>query len=431
MSVSSKRFILDEDGVGIAYPVNQVAGKVTQRRRKGRRSSKYSLRSLQELDETVASVGSKYQSPRRPGEDDLSSVGSCANTLVTSDGHAIYTHRNLIENMPQVKRGGRSNELYSVKSQRTKTSNRSKKSRGSRLKRGNSLERSISRTILQTAAAGVEAAHFLVRPEGNSSSGEIPVDFILHDLVRIDNLIHCESVSVKNRVRSKPPRERASLSGSFSSEVSKDKDFLNDTATTTPFITGSADIFSLGKPQEFDAITPVTSDETPPQGSEATASPKQNSHFDLNESLDDPFTLIDLQQFQVSASYSNCDDEVMENHAYFLPKEESFLLTSKAYNTKRTAASKHPTLAPSSTDPMESLFDVDDSWTTFEGNPFEDSFPLEMFNPKESSHGDSSRRSPSSILDFGMQRREERQLGIAFSQSTETAFSLTSTMVLI
>jgi hypothetical protein len=110
MSVSSKRFILDEDGVGIAYPVSQVAGKTIQRR-KGRRSSKYSqysLRSLQELDETVASVGSKYQSPRRPGEDDLS-VGSCANTLVTSDGHAIYTHRNLIENMPQVRRGGRSN----------------------------------------------------------------------------------------------------------------------------------------------------------------------------------------------------------------------------------------------------------------------------------------------------------------------------------
>jgi hypothetical protein len=88
MSVSSKRFILDEDGRGIAYPVHQVAGKTTQRR-KGRRSSKYSLRSLQELDETVASVGSKYQSPRRPGEDDLS-VGSCANTLVTSDGHALH-----------------------------------------------------------------------------------------------------------------------------------------------------------------------------------------------------------------------------------------------------------------------------------------------------------------------------------------------------
>jgi hypothetical protein len=412
MSVSSKRFILDEDGRGIAYPVNQVAGKTTQRRKGRRRSSKYSLRSLQELDETVASLGSKYQTPRRPGEDDLS-VGSCANTLVTSDGHAIYTHRNLIENMPQVKRGGRSNESYSVKSQRTNPSNRSKKSRGSRLKRGNSLERTISRTILQTAAAGVEAAHFLVRPEGNSSSGETPVDFILHDLVQVDNFIHSETVSVNTGVHSNPPRETVS------------KHFLDDTATTTPFSTGSADIFLRGKSNEFDAITPVTSDETPPHGSEADASPKQNTLFDCNESLDDPFTQIDLQQVQVSASYSNCDDE-----AYFLPKEESFLLTSQAYSTKRAAVSKHPTPAPPSADPMESLFNVDDAWTTFEGSAFDDSFPVDMFDPKES-HEASSRRSPSSIIDFGMQRREERQLGLAFSQSTETAFSLTSTMVLI
>jgi hypothetical protein len=429
MSVSSKRFILDEDCRGTAYPVNQVAGKTTQRRKGRRRSSKYSLRSLQELDETVASVGSKYQTPRRPGEDDLS-VGSCANTLVTSDGHAIYTHRNLIENMPQVKRGGRSNESYSVKSQRTNPSNRSKKSRGSRLKRGNSLERTISRTILQTAAAGVEAAHFLVRPEGNSSSGETPVDFILHDLVQVDNFSQSESASVKISVHSNSPRERVSLLGSFSSEVPKDKHVLDDTATTTPFSTGSADIFLRGKSKEFDAITPVTSDETPTHGSEADASPKQTSHFDRNESFDDPFTQIDLQHVQVSASYSNCDDEVRENHAYFLPKEESFLLTSKAYSTKRAAVSKHPTPAPSSADPMESLFNVDDAWTTFEGNPFDDSFPVDMFDPKES-HGASSRRSPSSIIDFGMQRREERQLGLAFSQSTETACSLTSTMVLI
>jgi hypothetical protein len=409
MSVSSNRFILDEDGQGIAYPVHQVAGKTTQRR-KGRRSSKYSLRSLQELDETVASVGSKYQSPRRPGEDDLS-VGSCANTLVTSDGHAIYTHRNLIENMPQVKRGGRSNELCSVKSQRTNPSHRSKKSRGSRLKRGSSLERTISRTILQTAAAGVEEAHFLVRPEGNSSSGETPVDFILHDLVQVDNFIQSETVSLKISVHSNPPQH-----------------FLNDTATTTPFSAGSADIFLLGKSQEFDVVTPVTSDETPPHGSEADASPLQNSHFDCNESLDDPFMQIDLQH--VKSSFSNCEDEVMENHAYFLPKEESFLLTSKAYNTKRAAASNYSTPAPSSADPMESLFNVDEAWTTFEGNPFDDSFPADVFAPKDS-HGASSRRSPSSIVDFGMQRREERQLGLAISQSTDTALSLTSTMVMI
>lgn len=426
MSVSSKRFVLDEDGRGVPFPATQVGGKTIQRR-KGRRSSKYSRRSLQELDETVASVGSKYQSPRRPGDDDLS-VGSCGNTLITSDGHAIYTHRNLIENMPQVKRGGRANEFCSVKSQRTNPSNRSKKSRGSRLKRGNSLERTISRTILQTAAAGVAEAHFLVRPEGNSSSGETPVDFILHDLVQADNFIHSETVSVKISVHSNSPRETVSRLGPFASEVPKAKDFLNDTTTTTLFRAGSADIFLQGKSREFDAVTPVTSDETPPHEDDVGAFPEEYSHFDRNGSLDDPFTQIDLQQ--VNSSYSNCDDEVMEIHAYFLPKEESFLLTSRAYNTKVAGASKHSTPAPSSADPIESLFNVDDAWTSFEGNPFDDSFPAEVFDPKESL-GASSRRSPSSIIEFGMQRREERQLGLAFSQSTETAFSLTSTMVMI
>jgi hypothetical protein len=335
-----------------------------------------------------------------------------------------YTHRNLIENMPQVKRGGRSNELCSVKSQRTNPSKISQKSRGSRLKRGNSLERTISRTILQTAAAGVEEAHFLVRPEGDSSSGETPVDFILNDLVQVDNFIHSESVSVKISVHSKSPQETASLVGAFSSEVPKFKHFLSNPTTTTPFSAGSTDIFLLGKSHEFDAVTPVTSDETPPHGSETGASPQQNSHFDRNESLDDPFTQIDLQQ--VKSSVSSCDDEVMENHAYFLPKEESFLLTSKAYNTKRAAAPKHPAPAPPSTD-MESLFDVDDAWTTFEGNPFDDSFPADVFDAKES-HGASSRGRSSSIVDFGMQARRTT---VWSSVSTESAFSLTPTMVMI
>jgi hypothetical protein len=430
MSVSSKRFILDEDGQGIACPVPQLAAKTT-RRRKGRRSNKYSLRSLQELDETVASVGKSYQSPRRPGED-ASSVGSCANTLVTSDGHAIYTHRNLIANMPQVKGGGRSNELCSVHSHRTNLSNRSKKSRGSRLKRGSSLERTISRTILNTAAAGVEEAHFLVRPEGNSSSGETPVDFILHDLDKVDNVIHSESASVKVSVHPNPPRKRvhaASLLGSLSSNVPKDKLF---TTTTSAFRAGSADIFLLGsKSLECNVITPVTSDETPPHADEADAFPHEDSHFDRNEPGDDPFSQIDLQQVHSSQwSYSNCDDTVMEHHAYFLPKEESFLHTSRAYNTKRAAGLKHPTPAPSSANPVESLFNVDEAWTTFDGNPFDDSFPADVFDSKES-HGASSRRSPSSIADFGMQMREERQMGLLVSQSTESAFSLTSTMVLI
>jgi hypothetical protein len=413
MSVSSKRFILDEDDQGIARPVSRAAVKAT-RRRKGRRSNKYSLRSLQELDETVASVGSvgtKYQSPRRPGEDDFSVV-SCANTLVTSDGHAIYTHRNLIENMPQVKGGGRSNELCSVQSHRTNPSNRSQKSRGSRLTRGNSLERTISRTILKTAAAGVEEAHFLVRPEGNSSSGETTVDYILHDLVQADTVMHSETASAKISVHSKTPREIEQAE--------------NDTTmTTSPFGAGRANIFSIGKSREFDAVTPVTSDETTPHAEEA-------ANFDRNESLDDPFAHIDqlLQANSSPWSYSNCDDEGMEDHAAVLPKEESFLLTSRAYNTKRAATFKHPIPAPSSADSVVSLFNVDEAWTTFGGDPFDDSFPADVFDQKDL-HEASSRRSPSSIIDFGMQRREERQLGLAFSQSTESAFSLKSTMALI
>jgi hypothetical protein len=445
MSVSSKkRFILggDDDSRGVVSPVSALAVKTTGRR-KGRRSNKYSLRwSLQELDETVASAGKMYRSPRRPGEDD--SIGSnCSNTIITSDGHAIYTHRNLIENMPQVRRGGRSTEKRSVQSHRTNPSNISESRGGSRQKRGSSLERTISRTILRTAAAGLQQAHFLVSPDGNSSSSETPVDFILHDLYEVDTAIQSETNSVRISVHSNPPQETIppqetmqpeSLLGPLPSDVPEDKLFLADT-TTTRLSAGNIDLFFQGKSRDFEAVTPVTSEETPPQAEGSDASPAQGFHFDHNESLDDPFAQIELLQVNSSPwSFSNGDEDLMEgNEEAVLPKEESFFLTSMAYNTKRAAISKQATPEPASADPSENFFNVDEAWTTFEGNAFDNSFPASVFDTKES-YETSSRGSPSSIVDFGMQMRRERELSLAFSQSTESAFSssvLTSTMAAI
>ena len=349
MSVSSKRFVLNEDKTA------------------KRNSNIYSMRSLQELDETVASVGKIYRSPKRPGDHEYSVY---SNTIVTSDSHTIYTHRRLIDNMPKTERIGIQRELRSSHSFRSTHSSRSKRSKNSR--QGDSLERTISRTILQTAAAGVEDAHFVVSQVGAASSDGTPVDFILHDLI-------CVDIILKNEM----------------SLVRVDKLFPN-------------------KSRGYDVITPATSDETPLYSEVGVP----RSPDPCNASKDDPFSQID--QLQGSATiWSYSEDEVI------LPPEESFVLTSMAHNIKQSAVSNGTSPETS----FESFFNVDDTWTSFDNNPFpEDAFDV-IPMPSRYSEGPSS-----SIVDFGIQRRRERQMAITFSQSTESTFSatvLSSTMAVI
>jgi len=164
-------------------------------RRKKHLTEKCDLQSLKELDETVASVGKLYASSRRPGpEDDLRSMGS--HTMSTQDGHSIYTHRHLIDNMRDMNRS----TCQSVASSPSKSSmsRKSKSSHSSRRSRKSSLERLITQTILTAASIDGGSGQFLETVHETSAPVEASsasTDFILKDLYTINTIMASEARS--------------------------------------------------------------------------------------------------------------------------------------------------------------------------------------------------------------------------------------------
>jgi hypothetical protein len=114
----------------------------------------------------------------------------------------------------------------------------------------------------------------------------------------------------------------------------------------------------------------------------------------------------------------------MEKPRYFLPKEESFCLPVR--HTTQTSCRPPSTLPQHLPTDMESLFD--DAWTTFEGNPLTILF-RRMYLMQKSRMEPHREVAHLRLLTLGC-KHEERQFGLLF-QSTESAFSLTPTMVMI
>lgn len=166
-------------------------------RRKKHLAEKCNHQSLKELDETVASVGKLYTSPRRPGtEDDQRSMGS--HTISTHDGHSIYTQRHLIDNMRDMNRSVYSG-CQSVASSPSKSSisRKSKSSHSSRRSRKSSLERLITQTILTAASIDGGSGQFLetVHETAPVDASSASTDFILKDLYTINTIMATEARS--------------------------------------------------------------------------------------------------------------------------------------------------------------------------------------------------------------------------------------------
>jgi hypothetical protein len=210
-----KRYIMEGSG-----------GNVLNRHVKTRKTKIFS-NSMQELDDTVVSIGKQqYRSPRRPGGED-DSVSS--QSIATHASHSIHTHRNLIDNMQEIDpsdrlyspayfetpsactgrssrvsrrsactgRSSRVSRRSACTGRSSRVSRRSGRSQGTRRKRGLSLEREISKTILESAAWG--GTHFMATPEDKSALHRLAsTEFILQDLDLANSIIQSETSSTRS-----------------------------------------------------------------------------------------------------------------------------------------------------------------------------------------------------------------------------------------
>jgi hypothetical protein len=169
--------------------------------------------SLQELDETVASVGGRCDNMynltptrrryREPSNDERSSSSATDSPPYIAQ-HPMMMNRQLIDNIDTIKcksQFARMSSSCSRKSFSTKGSrlSRSISSRSSR-RRGASLERTISQVIAQTSGLDVRESHSLVE----DSSSVVSTDDILKDLIQADAVWTSEVGSVLNLL---PPIE--------------------------------------------------------------------------------------------------------------------------------------------------------------------------------------------------------------------------------
>lgn len=174
-----------------------MMGKRRSSSRSRRRRGDVNQISLQELDETVLSIGS------RRGDtswNDGDSVSQGSQSIATHEGHS-QAHPNLISNMRDITdmRGRPLPNPYvvgprsvSMSSRRSGRSGSSRLSRRSNRKR-DALERMISLTLLETATSEDGESHFLSLAEDASHSSVVTTDDILSDLVTISTIVEQES----------------------------------------------------------------------------------------------------------------------------------------------------------------------------------------------------------------------------------------------
>lgn len=232
-----QRFVLSEE------PPNQLPPALLKsiRRREKHLRRHCDAASLHELDETVASVGKLYQTYRRNNDDD--SLGS--HSIATADGQTIYTHRDLLHNMPDFK--------SSV------VSSRSVRSSSRRRRRGSSLERMIGKTIRQEARKQ-ESKYLEYSPE-NSVSEHTSVNYILKDLVEASIVLETETGTVSLQTQDNPTPDERRRKAPKTSPAEKFNPLLPPIASES-YTSQDEDLLQMPKFPELDPPTPKISEDS-------------------------------------------------------------------------------------------------------------------------------------------------------------------------
>jgi len=295
MKASNARFVMN-CAENSQDPIPSTSG-MKKSRRKSLNSGLQSLgsnasdiQSLHELDETVASVEKHYHPTRRPGQED--------NISIVSDVQSSHSY-------------------LSTKSARSRTS-RSGKSRRRRKKSLN-LEKVVCQTILQTAGAGAEKAHFLITQKESVLSKATSADFILQDLVQAGAIISNEVDEAKSQATSRQtesypedPLSKCSLDDSSSrniscrisderkenepaswSNVAAEEDKLETTSMEWPKASFETVNFSSGSFKSL-ARPPVTFPDKSLIAVGEDAQEALSSFQSRNGSSDDPFDQLDF-----------------------------------------------------------------------------------------------------------------------------------------
>jgi hypothetical protein len=340
---SSRQFVMD-DGIGDAVIRNRV-----------------NLKSLQELDETVASVDNNI-SAKLDQEQDGCSLSSYS--FATQDGHSIYTHRHLIDNMNDVGIQRRPSKLTPLGSRTTRTSLRSKTTAEASQERYSGLERVVSQTILKTAALGSKSAHFLVSSGGKGSNRPASADYILKDLYQADSVIANE-VSSRRSISTvtKRGRSRRRRKSPMSVQSLRTKPDSSETNLLPP----------MASQEEEDGAW-LLDDQTIPSawGKKSRDSPvTQNTPVDKS-------ALKDVQGDDKSCL------SVFSKNLFDDDDQGTFSSPTLSKSSQHTLSTSQSSTAQ---DVLQS-----DEWTSFSDNPFQ-SGEYKTFD-------DGSHDSPASIADF-------------------------------
>lgn len=328
--------------------------------------------SLQELDETIASAEqSQRSSSRRSRIDESSSVGSY--TIATREGHSIYEHKNLIDNLQMMNIGSNSELNLS----RSSYSRRSRQSRTSRRSNRNNLERIVTDTLLDSASWST-GAHFITTREDELSPKKLSTESILQDLDQASAIIENElgstrsmrssrsTYSRKNRgCSSKAYRESNPVCG-----IAEDSMFagfdVTDRETQQSILNTSTDVVVLGKNRQRLVATPETS----PSSSSAAGPAKRMPATPVLE--------------------DNSWPDVFEGLEYGKSSPEWTTTTASSSQSNSKA-----------TDPYNMDAFVTQEWTTFDDNPF---FSNNSSNDQEHNSTDS----PNSIVFLGSNKKRNR-----------------------
>jgi len=434
---SSQRFVLAEQPFGQLPPSaggSRSVSSITMRRKKRHNLKKLDLRSLNELDETVLSVGKLYSSSRRPGEEDESY------SIATGDGQSIYTHPSLIDNMQIMNRSksigastvGGSHSVQSNQSiSRSSISRSSKKSKKKRRKkRGSSLERDISKAIIAAEAKNEKEGklsqllekHNRRVQEQDAKSDATSTEFILHDLDQVSAIIdievathasgdesHAGAASVDTHARRQryactpllPPIASESYASQEDEdeeeEVAREYGFVKEPAPSDESGTASA----FAKLNDLDFLTPTNSYVTKDEST--TSSFYARSLWQATDDLDAAAAHTNktkYHQWRKSGARS-----VGSYH------ERSWATTASMDGTAEHQQ-EHPSLS------KETGFLDSDEWTSFGESPF-----LPPFGSVGGAGGGGggvdnvSIESPSSIADFDKELSEPTHIRPSWKKS--------------
>jgi hypothetical protein len=414
MGSINNRYVLSEHPPEQQLPLALLKGG--SRRKKALAGDQFDLRSLNELDEAVASVGKLYQSPRVPLVDD---------DLISFHTGMISTTNESLRKRNSSRSSSGAQSVVSSLSTRSKRSTRSRRRR----QRGLSLERIISQTILETSVQDQDTEPLKETPQPKGPSA----DDILQDLFQVCTIMESEGYSTSSGssccelsshlpVSSEKPgygRFHSLLppivSGS-KSYASAEDDLFHESPSKCKYMKSDHHLHT--QPQRGDCFTPDTSAESRSAGASLSPPSSPGNPFDdveqpqamwlsadylkseRAETLTDRYgdqnpTLLSLSS---STSASEAEKPTAsksrswgKNKDIWLPQESSPAFSEWLPQEEFDAFSAPPKKTNVTNE--SATFFSSDEWTTFDHTPF---------GPGPGSDSD---QSPLSVADFSALRQ--------------------------